>query len=352
MARDINIEEYVEPEDVQNPNMSEKSKKLMAKIEKLSQKIEEEKSPLKRHVMSFQVKMILAKIQREINIQDIRDNYNDIRDSISARKERREDISLNEIASINNEIRALKREISRNEEYDASSPYFLYPEKYVKQSGGVSRITKKLKESKNPDAQETAAKIEEIAQKRQRLDQLYDDLENEQELLEDNNIDYKHDIKSINREEKALVLKQKFNIFSRIGNFFKNMTEEIKAYREEKKEIKELKYEQDEQLDKLDEIYERKMQELKEQYEKRKEEIKEIHKEERAEKQGELGKDKAESFRQKMVDMAKGEDEDTPTISEKDEEKSTDEQAISEEGEYRKQLIDKGVITPTDNGER
>ena len=170
------IEEYIveenEPIIEQNSNLSEKSKKLIEKIENLSQKIEQEKSPLKRHVLSFQVKMILAKIQREIERQNIRAEYDDKRDYILERKNKREDKYADEIADINAEIRKLKRTLRANEEYDSKSKNFLYPDRYVEQLGGVENLTKKLKESKNPSTQQAAKKNKWNGRKKSKIRQI------------------------------------------------------------------------------------------------------------------------------------------------------------------------------------
>ena len=89
------------------------------------------------------------------------------------------------------------------------------------------------------------------------------------------------------------------------------MSEEIKAYREEKQEIKDLKMEQLEEEDRLEDDFERKMQELKEEYRNAKEGLKEKHKDEREEKQSQLGKDKAAAFRERIGQEAKTEDVET-----------------------------------------
>ncbi len=316
MAQDKeNLEEKIEPISTQDPNMSEKSKKLVEKINKLTEKIEQDKSPLKRHLMSFQVKMLLSKIQREIDLQNIKAEYNDRRDLLLARKERREDKSIEKIATLNNEIRALERDMRANEEYDVESEGFLYPEKYVRESGGIENLTERLKNSKNPEAQETARKIEQIAQKREKLEKLYEKLDNEKDNLEFSSDYYKRGKKRLDKEEKSLVLKQKFNVFSKIGDFFKNMSEEIKAYREEKRELKGMKETYKFEMNEIDDEYEKQMEELKERYKAEKEKMKEKQKEEMQNKQNELGKDKAVAFRERIGQEAKVEEPQTEAPS-------------------------------------
>ena len=303
--------EVINGELVEETNLEkekqDKSKKLLEKIELLSQKIEQEKSPLKRHIFAFQVKMLIAKIQREIDIQNLKDSYEEKRASLLTEKEDREGYSLDNIAILNNKIRAKQREMSGNEEYDIESQYFLYPKKYVQEVGGIENLTKKLKESKSIDSQQTAQRIEKMALKRQELNNLYDELKKEQENLEHNQSGYNTDKMTLDREEKSLIIKQKFNIFTRISNFFKNMVEEAKLYREEKKQMKDLRTKQREDESVIDEDFNRKMQELREQHEKAKQQMHDNQKGERESQQSQLGQDTAASFRKQMAEMSKGE---------------------------------------------
>lgn len=308
----MDVEEKAEEN---NEQLSEKSKKLLEKIELLSQKIEEEKSPLKRHILSFQVKMLIAKIQREIDLQNLKASYDDKREYLTVKKEERESGSVDNIAILNSKIKALQREMSGNEEYDVESPYFIYPKKYVQELGGVENLTKKLKESQKEESQQTANRIEDIAKKRQELDKLYEELRTEQENLEYSQEDYNKDKRDLKREETALALKQKFNIFSRIGNFFRNMVEEVKLYRQEKNQIKELKEKQLEDVSAIDSDFERKMQELKEEHKKAKQELRESHQKEREEQQSQSGKDTAADFRKQMSEMAKEKEGEVSQIS-------------------------------------
>lgn len=314
----LNIDEIMDIKESPKEDigkLSEKSKKLLDKIELLSQKIEQEKSPFKRHVLSFQVKMLIAKIQREIDLQNLKSSYEDKRKSLVVEKEERESGSVDNIAVLNSKIKALQREMNGNEEYDVESPYFMYPKKYVQELGGVENLTTKLKESKKEEAQQAANKIDEMAKKRQELNKLYEELKTEQDNLEYSQDDYEQDKNDLNKEEKALIVRQKFNIFSRIGNFFKSMIDEVKLYREEKNQIKDLKEKQREDASMIDDDFERKMQELKEEHEKAKQELREKQQKEKENRQNQLGKDTAADFRKQMAEMGKTE-QDVPTPQE------------------------------------
>lgn len=318
MGKETIQEESDQKQESDGKKPSNKSQKLMDKIEVLAQKIEQEKSPLKRHILAFQVKMLIAKIQREIDLQNLRASYESKREALLTDKENREATSIDNIAFLNSKIKTLQREMSGNEEYDVESPYFLYPKKYVEQSGGVENLTKKLRESTSAESQRTARKIEEMARKREELDGLYETLRTEQENLEFSEKDYKQDEKNLKRQEMGLVVRQKFNIFSRITDFFRNLTEQVKEYREEKRGIKELKESQNEDEIKLKEMYEREMQELKEKYEKAKETARDVHKEEREAQQNQLRQDTAANFRKQMAEMGHQEEAQEPQAAEQE----------------------------------
>lgn len=306
----MTIEEIMDVKERPEENidqLSEKTKKLLEKIELLSQKIEEEKSPVKRHILSFQVKMLIAKIQREIDLQNLKSAYEDKRKFLVIEKEERENGAVDNIAILNSKIKALQREMNGNEEYDAESPYFMYPPKYVQELGGVENLIKKLKESQKGEVQQTAIKIDEMAQKRAELNKLYEELRTEQDNLEYSQEDYEQNKKDLNKEEKALMIRQKFNIFSRIGNFFKTMLEEAKLYRQEKNQIRDLKTKQKEDEKLVNEEFARRMQELKEEYEKEKQGLRESQQKEKEEQQTQSSKDIAADFRKKMAEMGKTE---------------------------------------------
>lgn len=307
------MEEFNE-ELVENTNLEkgtqDKSKKLLEKIELLSQKIEQEKSPLKRHIFAFRVKMLIAKIQREIDIQNLKDSYEGKRKDLLEGKEKRETSSLDNIAVLTTKIKAMQREINGNEEHDPESPFFMYPKNYVEQSGGIENLINRLKESDKVESQQAAKRIGEIALKRQELNQLYDELRQEQENLEYSQEDYEEDKDDLDVEEKSLVFKQKFNIFSRIGDFFRNLTGQVKEYREEKRQMKDLTTRQKEDEIAIEEEFERRMEELKEEHEKAKQEIRDRHQGERGEQQSQLGQDTAANFRKQMAEMSKGQNAD------------------------------------------
>lgn len=300
-------------ENNHSKTLSEKARTLMEKIDLLSQRIEQEKSPLKRHILAFKVKMLIAKIQREIDLQNLRASYEDKRTALLTDKEDRENSAIDNIAILNSKIKTLQREMSGNEEYDAESPYFMYPKNYVQDSGGVENLTKKLKESKKVESQQAAKRIEEMAIKRQELNQLYEELKQEQESLEYSQGDYEQDMNDLDKEEKSLVIRQRLNIFTRIGDFFKGIVQEAKLYREEKAQIKDLRVKQKEDESVIDEEFNRKMQELREEREKAKQQLRESQRGERENQQNQLGQDTAADFRKQMAEMGKTELNDSIT---------------------------------------
>lgn len=311
--------------------LSEKSKQLIEKIDNLTQKIEQEKNPLKKHILAFQVKMLISKIQREIDLNNIRDSYQVKRDELKKSKEEKELEGIDNIAGLNEQIMQLKKEISGNEEYDAQSPYFMYPKKYVEQIGGPEALANKLKESKKVQTQQAAKRIESVAQKRIELQELEDKLAKQQENLEHSNEGYEADKKSLNREEKSLILKQKMNIFSRIGEFFNNMIEEAKLYREERKQNKELDAKEDEEEAALDEEYAKKIEELKKEQEERRTALREKQDEARVQQNQQQNSDRAAEFRAKVEEMAKHGKEEVTTIENPVEEVAKGEPVVTSE---------------------
>lgn len=235
--------------------LSEKSQKLIEKINSLTEKIETEKSPLKKHMLAFRVKMLISRIQREIDINNIKDYYQDLRETSKQQKTDGEIVSLDNIAEITDKIKRLERELRGNEEYDAESQYFMYPAKFVEQSGGVDKLVQRLKQSEKPETKQAAQRIELMAQKRKELESLYEAKEKEQDALSDAQKGYKKQQIQYNIKEKAMIVREKVNIFSRISNFFKTMGEQAKLYIEEKKQDRELRNHQKEEEEKIEAKY-------------------------------------------------------------------------------------------------
>lgn len=219
---------------------SEKAQKLINKIDKLIAKVEQEKSPVKRHVLSFKIKMLQNKIQKELDLQNLKEEYELKREDIRRKREQEEITASEAIPEITANIKFLKNILYSNEEYDYGSSNFMYPEDYVQKVGGIDNLAQKLKSSSKIASQDAARKIEEMSNARQKLKEFEDDLAEQQKALKNGDRNFKIDNMKLKFEETALIVKDKVNIFSKIGNFFGTMKDEVKSYFGERKEYKEL----------------------------------------------------------------------------------------------------------------
>ena len=235
ITEEIEVTEFEE----EMPELTEKAKKLHEKINLLCDKVEQEKSPLKRHMLTFQIKMLTSKIQKEIDIQNIQEKYNEKRELASWKKQSKEENLINSIAELKTDIDALKRYIKGNEEYDYESENFLYPKDFVESRGGIQGFSENLKQSDKQATQRVAAKIEEVATARAELNELNEQLKEEQNKLSKSDANYDKYINYLNHKEKALIKQEKGNIFSRMGNFFGTIAEETKLYWKERQELNE-----------------------------------------------------------------------------------------------------------------
>lgn len=294
-----------EEEPIDISKLSEKSKKLIWKVDDLTRRIEEEKKPWKKHILAFKVKMLISKIQREIDLNNIRDSYQVKKDELKRTRETRELDGIDNIAGLNAQILRMRREIDSNEEYDVESPYFMYPKKYVQDIGGTGELIDKLKQSQKIESQQAAQRIERISQKREQLQELEDKLMQEQDALSNSKREYNIENAKNSISKNALILKQKMNIFSRIGLFFSNMMEEAKLHRDERKQNSELDAKLKEEEKAMDEEYRKRMKELREEQRKSKEELREEHNRSKEEQQQQQSSDRAADFRAQMEQMAK-----------------------------------------------
>ncbi|MCI8273389.1 MAG: hypothetical protein HFJ55_04835 [Clostridia bacterium] len=280
--------------------LSEKSQKLVDKVNELTQRIEEEPNRIKRHILSFQVRMLISRLQKEIDLNNIKEYYQQEREAAKRYRDKMQDKGVDNIAAITEKIRLLEKVIYGNEEYDIKSKYFMYPKEYVEDIGGVKNLVDKLKQSDKSANQRAASRIEEVSKKRAELEDLRKELEDNKMMVEDAKEYYKEDMKSINKEEKSLVVRQKMNIFSRIGNFFKNAMDEISQYRQERHEEKELRTSQLRDEAQLNEQYEKDMAELRAKYNDMRANLREYHGKETEQDRNVQNQSKAASFREQM----------------------------------------------------
>lgn len=283
------------------PKINEKSKKLQEKVQELVERVENEQNPIKRHLLSFRIKMIISKIQREIDIQNIEADYEQALEDLRFEKEIEEANSERIIPHLTKKIKLLENEIWANEEYDYKSSNFMYPQSHVQKVGGFDKLTEKLEKSTDIDSQLAANKMKQIADKRQELEALKEELENEKANLDNSEINLANSEKGLKKDKNQLILKKKFNIFDRVKTFFNNMKDEFAEYKEERKEAKELKAKQKENEQLLLKMY--KMQQ---------EELKNVYKVAKQQADENRGKQKMEEFKKQMQSY-------TPIIDHKDE---------------------------------
>lgn len=290
-------EKYVEEPEIDISLKSPKAQKLYDKVNKLIEKIEQEKNPLMRHILSFKVKMLVNKIQRELDIQAIRENSANALKELKLDQSDFENETLDNISELSALIESKNRQLRANEEYDYESPYFIYPKKYVEKNGGIKSLTTTLKNSPKPDSQNAAKRIELASRLRKEIDELSDKLKEEQEYLKASSIVYNKEQRKIKGQELALTVAKKANIFSRIGNFFKSFGEQTRIYFEEKRENKAIRAKKAKEENELHELYLAQKAELEEKMKAAQSIIDEKYKMQTSDKQSENARNTAKAFR-------------------------------------------------------
>lgn len=220
------------------PHMSEKAIKLKTKVGKLVGKIENEKSPIKRHLLAIKINMLIKRIQREIDLQKKKDGYEERRKSLKDDTKETQAKEQDDVALYASKISRIKNEIAANSEYDYTSPTFIYPKDYIRSKGGMKSFVQELKNSDKRETQEVAAKIEYIASKKKELRELKAELEKVQNNLSGSQKDYYEKMAQIDSEEKSLIVKERMNIFKKIGGLFLAVKQQAKAFFVERKSKK------------------------------------------------------------------------------------------------------------------
>lgn len=216
---------------------TEKSKKLLEKVDILCSKIQKEKSPFKRQLLAIKLRSLKQRIDKEIEIQKIKETKEKEREDLILDKESKERQREKDIAKETRRIRQLYQDINSYSDYNYGTQDFLYDQNTVNKYGGIDGLIDNYKNSGDSDLIDAASKIEKANEIKMSIKTAQNELSKTKEYNVDK--EFKESEKKINKEEKALIKKEKGNIFQRIGAFFKNIKQGIKEYREEKKAIKE-----------------------------------------------------------------------------------------------------------------
>ena len=236
-------EEEHSDETMDIEKLSPKGKKLLLKVDKLCEKIYQEKNPIKLQLLKFRVRRLQTMIQRELDLINIKEDFEAKKSELRTNKEENESQNEIEIARLSAQIKRKRKFIQSNSECDYESSDFMYDEKTIERNGGLENLAKKLKENPDADVQYTGKRIEEMLQARKELKELQKQYEERQELLASSEASYKSDEKALKSEERRLIVANRFNIFSKIGDFLKNIGEGIKDIRAKREEMRQLREE-------------------------------------------------------------------------------------------------------------
>ena len=216
---------------------SEKGQELFKKVANLCKKVETEKSPFKRQVLAASLRSLQSRIEKEIEIQKIKNKYDKertkLKTNIDVDKRKREKTIAQETKNIKN----LYQQIGSIAEYDYESENFLFDDKTVEEYGGIDGLIEAYENSGDEELIETAQNIKEARQAREDLKTSKINLA--QARKEDIDKSHKKEEKKIKKEEKGLIKKEKGNIFQRLSGFFKNVKQGVKNYLDERKQVKE-----------------------------------------------------------------------------------------------------------------
>lgn len=261
-------------EESKELKLSPKAKKLEAKIEELVQKVGKERNLFKRHMLSYRIKKLIARFDREIELIKIKNKYIDARRKLREERNKRDYENEGSIGELTVKIEDIQKTLDENKIYDSASPKFAYPKDYVENNGGTEKLKQQLKNREDGKGAKFVDKMEQVDKVRQELEKAQKELLERQKELDNSNKIYKESSKKLNREEESLTkVHNADTLIMRVKNFFKYFVNEIASYFKEKKESKQSKNEQEEKQQKLEENRNNAEQELTERYKRQEQEI-------------------------------------------------------------------------------
>lgn len=282
---EVSLDDVPEKDEPKN----KKGNELTEKVEELASKLESETSSIKRVLYSVKLQMVLAKIQREIDIREIQEEYGKDRtertETINDRKrEHRENI-----ADLIENIKKYEKRVKYNAEYDYDSSKFAFKESKLSKTSNVDEYIKTLRESGSDKLNRAADQIEATLEDKRYLKELKQQLkEAKGNLSKEDSRTKKQNFKST-IEEKALVTTKKLNIFDRIKNAWKGLMTGLKSEKEQRDEMKSIKnmekeerknidFEADREMENEEEQYDIEVEKIKREYKEKMQSLKELHK--------------------------------------------------------------------------
>lgn len=203
-----------------------KSEKLMEKINLLAEKIENEKNPLKRTLYSIRAKMVIAKLDREIEIQNLKEQYdNEVADRVDDAEYAKMD-TRSDILGINNRMREIEIQLNMDRAYDPNSRDFMFGQGEVVTNGGIEQYADILRASGRAEQVHAADKMQEMQALREELNTLKEELEARKFELED--IDFETEKENRKSERKMTALVLKTNTWTRVTDWFKSIGAGVK----------------------------------------------------------------------------------------------------------------------------
>ncbi len=281
-----------------------KSQKLYNKVNDLVTKIENEPNVIKRTLYSIKAKLVLAKIQRQIDIQDIRDKYDTDRNQNDLDAEIAELDTRDDIIDLTSRINTLQDIININSDYDYESSRFMFGKSDVERKGGIDNYIKRLRQSGRIQQVDAASQMQYVENLKRELRAKQAELADKQGILAGIDKDRKDKNRASKVEETALVVNKKINIFARISNFFKKIVEGIKEGKTQSQAVKNEKAKGIERTEGQMETRKDALAKLEEEYQKRRAEILEEY--DRAEQNFKDGqaREQANKFREELKEMA------------------------------------------------
>ena len=254
---------------------NEKSKKLENKVNELIKKIESEKSKPKRLIYIIKCKMLINKLEREINLIKAKASFKKAKEDNNFTAAEEKAAIRTKISKAINDI---EKDLKANRKYDFKSSDFIFSEE-IENKVGVKQLTHELVESGNAEQIEVAKKIEETRANRLLLEGLKKDLNEQKENLNEINVSLKSANNRLSRQNMMVTAKSKFNIFAKMRNLASSIVYGIIEVAKEAKENRRLDKEKVADFNKLQLNYEKSKEIIRQRYQEELEKLDEKYEE-------------------------------------------------------------------------
>ena len=262
---------------------SKKAEDLVKKVNELIDDVEKEENPVKITLMAIKVRMLIAKIDREKKLQNLKEKYEGKRDELKSEYDMHKDDSR--LAELADQIQSNEEILNFNKLYDPENEGAIYSKKQLERMGReeiaknppreqdgnykeptlddiIEAGANSLVNSEDENVRNASKRILATLKARKKIKDARAEISEIQSKQEQDATAKDQENFKLNLEEKSLTVVHKANIFARIGSFFSGVAKTVKDNFTMRREQKRYDKQYNDELMRVNMVYDQRVESL------------------------------------------------------------------------------------------